>query len=103
MTIDGIAFDSMKEANRWCELKLMQRGKVIKDLERQKRFLLIPAQYDENHKMIEHPVHYVADFVYIDKRTGKRIVEDTKGAKTKDYIIKRKLMLQVHGIRIREV
>lgn len=48
-------------------------------------------------------MHYVADFVYIDKRSGEKIVEDTKGFKTKDYIIKRKLMLHVHKIRIREV
>ena len=52
-------------------------------------------------KLLEREVSYVADFVYTEN--GKRIVEDTKGFKTKDYIIKRKLMLHVHGIRIKEV
>ena len=53
--------------------------------------------------MIERAVNYVADFVYTDLKTGQKIVEDAKGAKTKEYIIKRKLMLHVHGIRIREI
>ncbi len=99
----GVTFDSQKEAERWSELWLLQRGKVIADLQRQEKFLLIPAQYDENGKLIERAVTYVADFVYTDIKTGQKIVEDTKGVKTKDYIIKRKLMLKEHGIRIREV
>lgn len=99
----GITFDSQKEANRWSELWLLQRGKAIADLKRQEKFLLIPAQHDENGKLLERAVYYIADFVYTDIKTGKKIVEDTKGAKTKDYIIKRKLMLKEHGIRIREV
>lgn len=103
VTVDGITFDSQKEANRWSELWLLQRGKAIADLNRQEKFLLIPAQHDENGKLLERAVYYIADFVYTDIKTGKKIVEDTKGAKTKDYIIKRKLMLKEHGIRIREV
>lgn len=103
VTVDGITFDSIKEATRWRELNLAVRGKIITDLKRQEKFLLIPAQYDENGKLVERAVTYVADFVYTDIKTGKTIVEDTKGVKTKDYIIKRKLMLKEHGIRIREV
>lgn len=96
-------FDSRKEANRWDELFLLQRGRIIKDLERQVKFELIPAQKDENGKMIERAVTYIADFVYTDLNTGERIVEDTKGMRTKEYILKRKMMLYFHGIRIKEV
>lgn len=103
VTIDGITFDSMKEANRWCELKLLVRGKVITELERQVRFELVPAQYDKHGKLLERSISYVADFVYIDMKTGERIVEDTKGFKTQEYIMKRKLMLYFYHIRIREV
>lgn len=103
VTIDGITFDSMKEANRWCELKLLCRGKVITELERQVRFELVPTQYDKHGKLLERPTTYVADFVYIDMKTGERIVEDTKGYKTPEYIIKRKLLLYHYGIRVREV
>jgi len=103
VTYDGKSFDSQKEAQRYAELRLLERGKVISDLKCQKSFQLIPNQYDENGKLIERAVKYVADFVYTDKKTGQRIVEDTKGFKTKEYIIKRKLMLKEYGIRIREV
>ena len=99
----GIEFDSQKEANRWSELWLLQRGKAITELERQVRFELIPAQHDKHGKCIERSISYVADFVYIDMKTGERIVEDTKGMKTPEYIMKRKLMLYYYGIRIREV
>ena len=102
-TVDRIEFASEKEAIRWRELELLVRGKVITELERQVRFELVPAQYDKHGKLLERSVAYVADFVYIDMKTGERIVEDTKGKKTKDYIIKRKLMLYFHRIRIREV
>lgn len=103
VTIDGITFDSIKEATRWRELKYHVMGKVISDLQRQVGFVLIPAQRDEDGNLLERAVTYVADFVYIDNKTGQKIVEDTKGVKTKDYIIKRKLMLYFYDIRIREV
>jgi hypothetical protein len=99
----GITFDSQKEAQRYAELRLLERGKVISDLQLQVKFDLIPAQKGENGKVIERAVTYVADFTYTDKRTGEFIVEDTKGMKTKEYILKRKMMLYFHGIRIREV
>lgn len=102
ITKDGEVFDSVKEYRRWCELKLLERGKAIADLNRQVKFNLIPAQKDPaTGKVVERACDYIADFVYWDGK--KYVVEDTKGFKTKDYIIKRKLMLYVHGIRIREV
>ena len=114
-TSDGIGHASQKEANRWCELKLLERAGKIKDLQRQVKFTLIPAQYEYEFeevvkakgklpkgKLVERECAYIADFVYADEN-GHLIVEDTKGVKTKDYIIKRKLMFKVHGIKITEV
>ena len=99
-TFDGITFDSSKEAKRWGELKLLERVGAITDLKRQVEYVLIPPQYIDG-KCVERAVKYIADFVYIEG--GKTVVEDTKGVKTPDYIIKRKMMLYVHKIRIREV
>ena len=99
--VDGITFDSKKEAARYSELKLLERAGEVHELRRQVKFVLIPPQ-KENGKVIERECSYIADFVYNDKE-GRLVVEDTKGVKTKDYIIKRKLMLHVHGIRVREV
>ena len=98
---DGIEFDSMKEAHRYCELKLMQRAGVISDLQMQVPFELIPTQRIDG-KVVERAVSYIADFTY-NGQDGVQVVEDTKGMRTKEYIIKRKLMLYVHGIRVVEV
>ena len=100
---DGIMFDSKREALRWRELALLQRAGEITDLRRQVKYILVPAQVDENGKIAERAVSYVADFVYSDMRSGETVVEDAKGMHTREYIIKRKLMRYVHGIRIREV
>lgn len=105
-TANGETFDSKREYERYCELSLLQKAGVIQNLQRQTKFLLIPSQYATDpktgkEKLVERPVIYLADFQYI--RDGKTVVEDTKGFKTKDYIIKRKLMLHVYGIRIVEV
>lgn len=100
VTIDGITFDSKKEARRYSELSILLRGGAITDLELQKEFELVPAQRIDG-KVVERAVKYKADFVY--KEQGKTVVEDTKGVRTKDYVIKRKLMLYVHGIRITEI
>lgn len=98
--VDGAKFDSRKEARRYKELLLLERAGAIQGLERQVRFELIPSQrYDG--KVVERPVHYIADFTYTEN--GNLVVEDVKGMKTKDYIIKRKLLLYLCGIRIREV
>lgn len=100
ITRDGITYDSVKEYSRHQELLLLERAGAIQGLKRQVRFELIPSQrYDG--KVVERPCCYVADFVY--QENGQTIVEDTKGFRTKDYIIKRKLMLYLCGIRIREV
>lgn len=100
VTRNGITFDSRKEAKRFAELQLLERAGAIADLKRQVKFELIPSQRIDG-KVVERPCTYVADFVY--REGGRTVVEDTKGFRTKDYIIKRKLMLKVHGIRIREV
>ena len=92
-------FDSKAEMNRWNILTLMEKKGEISELRRQVPFVLIPAQRVDG-KCVERACKYIADFTYIEN--GKMVVEDTKGFKTKDYIIKRKLMLYVHGIRIRE-
>lgn len=98
---NGIVFDSKKEAIRYRELKLLERAGEIYELELQKEFELIPAQYIEG-KCVERAVKYKADFAYKDM-LGRAVVEDTKGYKTPEYIIKRKLMLHKYGIRIKEI
>ena len=99
----GDTFDSKAEFRRWQELKLMERAGEISDLKRQVKYELIPAQKDSTGRVLERAVSYIADFEYIDRRTNCCIVEDAKGMRTKEYIIKRKLMLYLRGIRIREV
>ena len=98
--VDGITFDSRKEASRWQELKFLERAGAISDLKRQVRFELIPSQRVDK-KVTERACNYNADFTYIENE--ELIVEDAKGYRTPEYIIKRKLMLYTHGIRIREV
>lgn len=110
-TVDGIIFDSKKEAKRYKELSLMERAGKISDLQRQVKYVLIPPQREPDTigkkggihkgKLIERECTYVADFVY--QENGQTIVEDTKGFRTKDYLLKRKMMLYFHGIQIREV
>ena len=104
-TPDG-KFDSVKEYRRWQELKLMERAGIIYELQRQGPFVLIPTQKDEiTGKVIEREAKYIADFTYRDRNTHKLVVEDTKSkaTKTKDYILKRKLLLYRHGLQIKEV
>lgn len=98
-TVDGITHDSAKEARRWAQLEMMQAAGIISELRRQVKFELIPKQKRADGKT-ERPCSYVVDFCYcID---GKRVVEDVKGIRTRDYIIKRKLMLLIHGIEVME-
>ena len=96
VVIDNIEFDSQREALRYLDLKVLQKANLISDLQLQVKFELIPKQDGEK------ACHYVADFVYKDEN-GQTVVEDTKGMRTKDYIIKRKLMLFRHGIKIKEI
>lgn len=96
-TADGV-FDSQKEYKRWVQLKLMERAGIIQNLTRQQTFELIPKQRAGGKTI--RACNYIADFVYI--QDGKTIVEDTKGVKTKEYKIKKKLMLWRYGIDIKE-
>lgn len=101
ITRDGLTFDSVKEYRRYCELRLLERAGEVAELRRQVKFELLPSQRVDG-KVVERSVTYIADFVYTDK-DGRQVVEDTKGVRTKEYIIKRKLLLHKYGIRIREV
>lgn len=111
--VNGIVFDSKKEAMRYLYLFSLQRKGIIKDLERQKSFVLIPAQREpeirlkngknKQGRVIEREIRYIADFVYKMACSGEIVVEDTKGVKTKDYILKRKMMLYFYGIKIKEI
>lgn len=110
---DGIKFDSQKEALRYKELTFLISQGIITELQRQVKYLLIPAQREpatvgkrggiKQGKLLEKECSYIADFVYRVVDSGEIVVEDTKGMRTKDYIIKRKLMLFVYGIRIKEI
>lgn len=119
VTFDGKTFDSKKESKRWQELCLLARAGQITDLQQQVKFVLIPTQYEkfprysdktgkrlkDGIRTLEQELSYVADFVYM--KDGKQIVEDVKGYKGSGaysvFVIKRKLMLHIHGIRIKEV
>ena len=113
VTFDGMEFDSKREMLRWQELRALERSGEIFGLRRQVRFGLIPAQYapdvvtktgkKKRGACLERKCDYIADFVYSDLRTGEYVVEDAKGMKTEVYKIKRKLMLYIHGIRVKEV
>lgn len=113
----GEVFDSKRELYRYMDLKLLESCGAISNLRRQVKYELIPVQREKSTKVykkgrkkgqpiegkiIEKAVTYIADFVYRDTTTGKEVVEDAKGMRTKDYIIKRKLMLYIHGIKIQE-
>jgi len=94
-TIDGITFDSKKEAIRYQELKLLERCNKITDLKRQVPFVLIPKNTNGS------AVKYIADFTY-KRKSGIEVVEDVKGVKTPVYRLKKRLMKEVHGIDIYE-
>lgn len=92
--IDNILFDSTLEGNRYLELKKLEKLGVIKELELQKKYPFVI-----NEILV---TTYKADFVYKTKE-GNLVVEDTKGVITKEYAIKRKLMLAIYGIKIKEI
>lgn len=100
----GHTHDSKKEARRCNALYMMQESGLIENLEIQKPFVLIPTQY-RNGKCIERQCKYIADFVYT--KDGEIVAEDVKGYRKGDaynlFAMKRKLMLQVHGIRVIEI
>lgn len=110
VVIDGEVFDSKKEARRYQELLLLQKAGKISHLERQVKYVLIPAYKEKvgkKTKTIERECAFIADFKYFDRETHEIVVEDVKGYKGgKHYdvfVIKRKLMLERYGIRVREV
>lgn len=116
-TSEGLVFDSKKEAKRWAELQAMQFSGVITDLQRQVKFVLIPTQREPDTvgarggihqgKVIEKECAYYADFCYQVTDTGETVVEDVKGYKKGGaysiFKIKKKLMLYVYHIKIKEV
>lgn len=99
--IDGITFDSEKEALRYAELKMLEKAGKITELERQKRFELQPAFYYQGHK--QRAIFYVCDFFY--RQGDKYIIEDVKSPITKNnavYKLKKKMMLY-RGYEIKEI
>ena len=96
-TADGYTWDSNKEYNRWCELKLLARAGEIWALERQVKFELIPkSKYGR-------AIYYVADFVY--ETANGTVVEDVKSEATKTplYKLKKRLLAERYGIEIKEI
>lgn len=92
---------SKKEHRRSVALQQMQRIGLIQNLREQVKYELVPSQRGLDGKVIERAIGYIADFVY--EQDGNEVVEDAKGFRTADYVMKRKLMLWVHGIRVVEV
>jgi hypothetical protein len=96
--VDGITFDSEKEAKRYGELKIMQKAGLIGLLQMQVEYRL-----EVNGEKV---ASYIADFVYLDSQTGQTVVEDVKSEMTRKlpvYRLKKKLMKQIHNIEIAEV
>ena len=91
VVVDGIKFDSHKEARRYKELKLLEKAKEIENLELQPKFL-IQDKFKYGEKTIRR-ISYVADFKYTHCRSGKEVVEDVKGYRTDVYKLKKKLFL----------
>ena len=91
---DGITFDSIKEKNRYIELKILEKAGLIKELELQKVFELQPS-FKKNDKTYRK-ITYKADFYYFDNEKGKYIVEDIKGFKTEVYKLKKKLFEYIY-------
>ena len=109
---EGLVFDSLKEKRRYCELQILQRQGAISDLRLQVPYELLPAIYEDEtiqlktktktkRKLVQRATTYIADFVYL--RDGKEVVEDTKGFRTKEYELKKKMMRSLLGIEIQEL
>lgn len=96
--VDGITFDSRREADRYLVLKSMEEDGAIENLRRQVRYELVPA-FDVGGTSYR-PVYYVADFVY--RENGHEVIEDVKGMKTDVYKLKSKLVAYRYGMNIRE-
>ena len=115
VAVDGDIYDSKKEARRGTELALAEKAGEIQNLRRQVKFVLVPEQREpdtvgprggkKRGKLIEKELAYIADFVY--EQDGQTIVEDVKGYRDggayRMFVVKRKLMLFLRGIRVTEV
>lgn len=99
--INGIKFDSKKEANRYSDLLLLEKVNLIKNLELQKRFELQPS-YKFKGKIIR-AIYYICDFYYYDVKKEKWIIEDTKGYRNEVYKLKKKLFEYKYNQEIIEV
>ena len=109
--VDGETFDSKREARRYEALKKLEASGEIHNLRRQVKYLLIPEQRlpdvvgprggVKKGKVLERECSYIADFVY-DLPDGGTVIEDCKGMRTKEYVLKRKMMRYFHGIAIKE-
>lgn len=111
--VNGKKFDSKKEAMRYLILNDRQDRGEISDLRMQVPYELLPAVYEEEvihlktkdktvQRCVQRAVNYIADFVYNDNRTGGQIIEDVKGRKTKEYLLKKKMMRALLGLIITE-
>ena len=115
---DGITFDSKDEIRRYIELQMLAKTGEIYGLTYHERFELIPAQYEtverygkngkrlkDGLKLVERAAVYTSDFSYYLTATGEKIVEDVKSEKTKTeaYVLRRKLVYKIYGIKIKEV
>lgn len=101
VTVDGITFDSVKEASRWQELKLLERVGKITGLNRQLRIEVVPKT------KLHRARYYLADFVYFDKAQGKTVYEDVKGYRKgvayQLFTLKRDILYWRHGIEVKEI
>ena len=108
----GMTFDSRREARRYFELTTLEKAGEIHNLRRQVKYVLIPTQRApdtvgkrggvKQGRVLEKEISYYADYVYEDK-DGNTVVEDVKGVRTEVYKVKRKLMLYIYHIQIKEI
>ena len=110
--VGGERFDSAKEARRWQQLQIMERAGKINSLQRQVKYMILPEHREPDTRgprggirkgrIIERARYYVADFVYYDVDARCAVVEDCKGFRTETYTLKKAMMYDRYGIRIRE-
>lgn len=112
--VDGILFDSKKEADYYLILKAKQKAGEIEGLKMQVPFELLPAIWEDEirhlktrdkvvKRLAQRPVRYIADFVYRTVPVGEDVVVDVKGKRTTEYLLKKKMMYALRGIKIMEV
>lgn len=115
--VDGVTFDSKKEASYWLYLRQLEKNGEISNLRRQVSFEVIPAVYGERvvrlktkekreSYCIQRAAFYVADFVYVETATGRQVVVDVKSPITRknaEYRLKKKMMLAFNGIEVTEI